>query len=179
MKTIQTKRMSGTFEDNYARATNRRIRRTPAVVRPNLVENEEYEWTSALSLPGLIVSKAVEEPPAATVVPTRQRGGIELVETEDGDATSACQLPGGLIPAAEPIAFREETLSKRSELEWGDEYTDRAAMQLPGCVVGPVDTTGEATAPAATKGLCATCLHLPTCNFPRAESGVWRCEEYE
>jgi len=28
-------------------------------------------------------------------------------------------------------------------------------------------------------GLCANCLHRDTCGFPKPESGVWHCEEYE
>ncbi len=30
----------------------------------------------------------------------------------------------------------------------------------------------------ARLGLCANCLNLPTCGFPRARQGVLQCEEY-
>jgi hypothetical protein len=34
-------------------------------------------------------------------------------------------------------------------------------------------------APVATGiGLCVNCEHRETCTLPRAESGVWNCEEY-
>lgn len=28
------------------------------------------------------------------------------------------------------------------------------------------------------KGLCVSCANRETCLFPRAEGGVWHCEEY-
>jgi hypothetical protein len=27
-------------------------------------------------------------------------------------------------------------------------------------------------------GLCKNCANRETCNFPKSEGGVWRCEEY-
>ncbi len=27
-------------------------------------------------------------------------------------------------------------------------------------------------------GLCSNCIHRDTCQFPRPQGGVWRCEEY-
>ena len=29
------------------------------------------------------------------------------------------------------------------------------------------------------KGLCATCIKLDTCTFPKLEGGVWHCADYE
>lgn len=29
------------------------------------------------------------------------------------------------------------------------------------------------------KGLCANCVHRDTCTLPKAEMGVWHCEEYQ
>ena len=29
------------------------------------------------------------------------------------------------------------------------------------------------------KGLCVNCAHRHYCLFPRAEGGIWHCEEYE
>jgi hypothetical protein len=29
------------------------------------------------------------------------------------------------------------------------------------------------------KGLCMNCKHVDTCTLPKAEGGVWHCEEYE
>jgi hypothetical protein len=34
-------------------------------------------------------------------------------------------------------------------------------------------------AQGAVLGLCSNCIHRDTCRFPRPESGVWHCEEYE
>lgn len=46
--------------------------------------------------------------------------------------------------------------------------------------------TGVATRPtmappprSAVKGLCATCARFADCTYPRPETGVWRCEEFE
>jgi hypothetical protein len=31
----------------------------------------------------------------------------------------------------------------------------------------------------ALRGLCVNCEHRDSCTLPRAEGGVWHCEEYE
>ncbi|NNE09590.1 MAG: hypothetical protein HKN20_13605 [Gemmatimonadetes bacterium] len=36
-----------------------------------------------------------------------------------------------------------------------------------------------AEAAVMPRGLCRTCDHQETCTFPRPESGVWFCEEFE
>jgi hypothetical protein len=28
-------------------------------------------------------------------------------------------------------------------------------------------------------GLCSNCIHQKCCSFPKPESGVWHCEEYQ
>ncbi len=33
--------------------------------------------------------------------------------------------------------------------------------------------------PGTYMGLCSNCEKRETCTFPKPESGVWRCEEYE
>ena len=34
--------------------------------------------------------------------------------------------------------------------------------------------------PSSTaKGLCKTCVRFAECTYPKPESGVWRCEEFE
>ena len=32
--------------------------------------------------------------------------------------------------------------------------------------------------PTGLKGLCVDCVNRKTCQFPKAEGGVWYCEEY-
>jgi len=32
--------------------------------------------------------------------------------------------------------------------------------------------------PVGLKGLCVDCVHRKTCRFPKAEGGVWYCEDY-
>lgn len=155
------------------------VARDRRIIRPNLVESEEYEWTSPLNLPGLIVAAPAENRwPVVRQSPARPQAPGEVVETEDGDAISACQLPGGLLAGSAPVMLADSSPPLPSELEWMDEYAERAAMQLPGQLVqSPVEELPEAGAPRQL-GLCTTCAHHQDCDFPRPESGVWRCEEY-
>lgn len=149
------------------------------VIRPNLIESDEYEWISATNLPGLIVAEAPEprQPVVRSAEATQDARG-EVVETEDGDATRFCQLPGGLLVGSAPVMLTECTPVVSSELEWMDEYAEQAAMQLPGQIVEPqYEELREAEHPGLL-GLCATCVNRKFCDFPRPESGVWRCEEY-
>lgn len=60
------------------------------------VESAEYEWTTPLNLPGLIA--LLDDSPSRAVL---SGGGVgmhndDLIESEDGDVSSAFQLPGGL-----------------------------------------------------------------------------------
>jgi hypothetical protein len=32
---------------------------------------------------------------------------------------------------------------------------------------------------AGATGLCATCVRFSDCTYPKPETGVWRCEEFE
>lgn len=43
-----------------------------------------------------------------------------------------------------------------------------------------IEETGRGGAPHAQncKGLCINCANRETCLLPRAEGGVWHCEEY-
>jgi hypothetical protein len=48
--------------------------------------------------------------------------------------------------------------------------------------VSSTKTTGISTVAenrVELKGLCKNCENRPTCSYPKPESGVWRCEEYE
>jgi len=39
-------------------------------------------------------------------------------------------------------------------------------------------TMRDASEQAGLKGLCVNCENRETCTLPRAETGVWHCEEY-
>jgi len=69
-----------------------------------------------------------------------------------------------------------------------EEYEQAEASQN----VGRVRATGLMNDPAGhignnpgnpagepVLGLCRNCIHRETCSFPRPESGVWHCEEYQ
>ncbi len=148
-------------------------------VRPEqLVESEEYEWTTPLGLPGLLVA-ASESQFAASPAPRPQRNETEVVvETEDGDAMSAFQLPGRLsfVTGVPAVVIRHSTFP--NELADEDEYTEAVAKQLPGQLVFCQETHGSVEETATVHGLCATCLHQATCDFPKPAGGVWQCEEY-
>ncbi len=40
------------------------------------------------------------------------------------------------------------------------------------------DVRPRAGKPGELKGLCANCEIRDTCTFPKAEGGIWHCEEY-
>jgi hypothetical protein len=37
----------------------------------------------------------------------------------------------------------------------------------------------KSNANSHVRDLCSSCVKLPDCNYPKAASGVWRCEAYE
>lgn len=145
-------------------------------VRPNLVESEEYEWVGALNMPGLIVSPRMTEPSALKTVARERHDVGEIVETEDGDTTRACQLPGGLCADSSPSVFAGAAPRHCHELQCEDEYSELAAMQMPGRLVTLAKELDQET--TSTRGLCTTCIHNANCDFTRPAGGVWRCEEY-
>ena len=177
MPALTTNRLSSI--DRHARSASLRLKKPPkgngARLDQELLKSEEYEWTTVLNLPGLIALAPAVEPPASAPHPVLHG---EILETEDGDATHACQLPGS--PGSD-FALRVSVLSTapcRDELDETDEYTDRAAMQMPsGLVESRVDATGL-DGRGDARGLCASCLHHSACEFPRPASGVWQCDEY-
>jgi putative hemolysin len=153
-------------------------RSQPGSVRPNLVESEEYEWVSAVNMPGLIASpRSAGSAPQKSVVSERHDLG-EVVETEDGDTTSVCQLPGGLHIEGAPSMFAAAQPRSGDELQCEDEYSEITAMQMPGGIVSPLTEDCGSKQAASVRGLCTTCIHDANCDFPRPAGGVWRCEEY-
>ena len=44
-----------------------------------------------------------------------------------------------------------------------------------------IDLVHHAAPPsrAAAKGLCATCVRLADCTYPKLEGGVWHCDEFD
>lgn len=182
MKKTLTRNSDRTQRDSYQIdmaedfASNAPAPKQPPI-RPGLIESDEYEWTRALSLPGLLV-----RPVAATTPRPVEPAGIrlpvdEVMETEDGDAVGICQLPGRLGTDVESYARPIIASPEFAGFE-PDEYTDRAALQLPGGLVPPVAVDEKADRPQAMRGLCASCIHQIDCAFPKAAGGVWRCEEY-
>lgn len=144
---------------------------------PELIESAEYEYTSAVSMPGLLVAIDQIRPEASQ--PVRRavsRPADELLATEDGDAVSICQLPGRIVSES-PWTGRLVPARTDDEPDEMDEYSERAAMQWPGLLVVP-EASAESPSPDKPRGLCADCLIRDECQFPKPVSGVWRCEEY-
>jgi hypothetical protein len=55
---------------------------------------------------------------------------------------------------------------------YGEMHPDAEPLVVPGMI--------EDTTPVIKPvGLCLNCAHRTTCKLPRAEGGVWHCEEYE
>lgn len=183
MKTIKNHRKSQAWSgerlprDRFVRdeAMEAPIVRDTPRVSPNLIESDEYEWTTAVNLPGLLVSPTNAEH-LAPAAPIPRRTTSEIIESEDGDVVGPCQLPGGLAQC-ETAAFAPFALGRAIDACNGvDEYTEAAAMQLPGALVARA--IGAADPVPVVRGLCATCVHNASCDFPRPAGGVWRCEEY-
>ena len=157
----------------------RSVPQQPTVSRDHLVESEEYEWSSPLSLPGLIVAARATPPPFSTDVRPSQRILDHVIETEDGDAVSATQLPGCLGGHYGARIMDVQSPRVRNELADEDEYVEVAAWQLPGqLILTCSDAVGPREPSIQSRGLCATCLYRDSCDFPKPDGGVWQCEEY-
>ena len=50
------------------------------------------------------------------------------------------------------------------------EFDPSGTMRAP---TSPVDLTNQPL------GLCVNCERLPTCSLPKAEGGVWSCDEFK
>lgn len=187
MSTMKTRTMATTVRTDVSEFEpdhSPRTRTAPADAVPSgparrdLVPDAEYEWTTHLNLPGLIVAPNAIKPPTPAPAKPGRFAVDALFETEDGDASVACQLPGGLTVAAGlPTALVDETPG-RNELSTTDEYTELAAMQLPGRIAVAQAAPAESRDEPRMRGLCATCIHEKHCDFPRPAGGIWRCEEY-
>lgn len=183
MKTIPATRIREDWNSTevdmaIAKPPKRVMNRDALQTRPRLLESEEYEWTTPLNLPGLLVAPSnIDARMPQTARSDRPAIG-EVIETEEGDASSACQLPGGLGVTVSTPTTPAPIRRQRHKLEGADEYSDRAAMQMPGGLIAVNCTVQEEAPIHAARGLCATCIHNTTCDFPRPVSGVWRCEEF-
>lgn len=173
-------------KDRNAADARRRFRVTPIEgvddrfepAAGSLVESDEYEWTNVMALPGLIVAPGPEQ-----IVPPAGRGpaprpGEHVIETEDGDAGCFLQLPGRLTASIETTEQSRSWMIPTMAPGEDDEYSDRAAMQMPGRLVEAALATATPEIEPEVRGLCATCVHQHDCDFPRSAAGVWRCEEY-
>ena len=63
-----------------------------------------------------------------------------------------------------------------------EEYEQAEASQNTGRARAPGGHIGNNPGNYARKpilGLCSNCIHRETCSFPKPESGVWHCEEYQ
>ncbi len=72
------------------------------------------------------------------------------------------------LSASEPILFCEEYHC--SSGDQNESALNRPAVHAAG---------DESEAPSLVRGLCVNCENKETCMLPKAEGGVWYCEEYE
>lgn len=72
------------------RSTPRRI---PSLAHRTLVASAEYEWTTPLNSPGLIVSPC----DSSSLKRQAREPECDPLDSEDGDVCSPCQLPGQLV----------------------------------------------------------------------------------
>jgi hypothetical protein len=157
----------------------RSVQQLPTVSHANLIESDEYEWATPLSLPGLVVAARATPAQVSLEVRHSKRTLADVIETEDGDAISATQIPGCLSGHSGASLMEARPARTRNELADEDEYVDVAAWQLPGQLsLASTDVHQSPETSIRSRGLCATCLYRDSCDFPRREGGVWQCEEY-
>jgi len=169
------------MRDSERNAATPNVRVTVSPSRPPqgaLIESDEYEWITAVTLPGLIVSPREDQGAAVRNAPTTHPLLDAVLETEDGDATSPCQLPGLLKTTVDSRLPEFSRFDAACEAAQFDEYTDITAMQLPGRLVDLSLPEVESEERAIDRGLCATCIHREVCRFPKPTCGVWQCDEY-
>ncbi len=66
-----------------------------------------------------------------------------------------------------------------------EEFDDRAEKSPKGDIASDnvevyprVESEVIEAEPVGLKGLCVDCVHRKSCHFPKAEGGVWYCEDY-
>ena len=77
----------------------------------------------------------------------------------------------------------EQAMPISKQREWKllyAPYPIRSADNNTSPMKGPVTrSSAEEEDSARYKGLCRNCKKQETCELPRPEGGVWRCEDYE
>ncbi len=65
--------------------------------------------------------------------------------------------------------------------EMFDDYVPPMTEVIDEVKLGSLQTGAgsEKTVSTPLKGLCVNCKNRETCGYPKAEGGVWHCEEYE
>ena len=110
-------------------------------------------------------------PPA----PSRTDMGVAMHVPIQGLCTTCAHASACTFPRrqAGPVLFCEEFDGGGTS----DSVTAAGARTLlPSVQRTEAYSTGYS---ASVTGLCATCEKRATCTFPKAEGGVWRCEEFE
>jgi hypothetical protein len=61
------------------------------------------------------------------------------------------------------------------------ECDDASAFVIAIAPATGISTVGHTARPSrvTAKGLCATCVRLSYCTYPKPERGVWHCDEFE
>lgn len=84
------------IQDEVRHPVRPRSPRVPPLADRALVESDQYEWTTPLNLPGLVVASHDASPRTTPLVREEGQSVGDLIESEDGDIASARQLPGRL-----------------------------------------------------------------------------------
>lgn len=61
------------------------------------------------------------------------------------------------------------------------ECDDASVLSITIAPVTGIDVVSGPARPfrASARGLCATCVRLGDCTYPRPEGGVWHCDEFD
>jgi len=62
-------------------------------------------------------------------------------------------------------------------IQFCEEY--KTVCLAPAVVTDDKSENMMKKAPSGILGLCSDCNHYSYCSFPRPESGVWHCEDYQ
>ncbi len=108
---------------------------------------------------------------------TDETGRSTPHETEYGGLCMTCVHSS---TCAFPRRKDQPVLSCEEFDDGGKDHVETAAATVAHAASKPqAQTTDARDESSQYKGLCATCENRKTCMFPKPESGVWHCEEFE
>jgi hypothetical protein len=137
------------------------------------MKSEENPMSKTIAKPKLVAHKSpvFEEAPAA-VRPEKKVESLSRSEVEVWNST----FPRRAWLAADTDAVESGPRVRPAGHERGDHAQETAPDEIAE-ILNKFKSAGPQ--PGEAPGLCRNCARLSDCTYPRPESGVWHCEEYE